>query len=117
MVCIALQKRLQPCSTAELITIPHLPALYQRVKYRSTREGGGASVAMTTSGGLSLASEQRSSSIPLVQELSSGAWEPVGVLRTRATPWPAANSLPDPSHPRSWAKAQLWGKYNWASKG
>ena len=74
-------------------------ALYQRVKYRSTREGGGASVAMTTSGGASLASGQRSSSIPLVQERSSGAWEPVGVVRTRATPRLAAKLPPRPQSP------------------
>lgn len=59
---------------AELTTIPHLPALYQRVKYRSTREGGGDSVAMTTSGGASVASGQRSSSIPLVQDRTSEEW-------------------------------------------
>lgn len=78
---------------------PLTSALYQRVKYRSTREGGGASVAMTTSGGASLASGQRSSSIPLVQERSSGAWEPVGVVRTRATPRLAAKLPPRPQSP------------------
>lgn len=54
-------------SSAELTIILHLPALYQRVKYRSTREGVAGSVAMATSGPPNPASGLPSSSILRVQ--------------------------------------------------